>query len=208
LTENHLNHKIYFDAYQSKFGGDMEILEFVKAVSDPDRLRVIGVLAQKRASCMEVAVQLNLPLQDAAHHLSVLERVELVHAQADVYQMDLDALEVLSREQFSKARESYAPAPEISAASAKVLKAYLKVDGSLGEIPAQPFKRHVILMHILRSFESNRDYSEREVNFILKKFHEDHASLRRYLIDTGLLERESDGSRYWRPLKERTGYDR
>ena len=33
-------------------------------------------------------------------------------------------------------------------------------------------------------------YTEREVNEILKAFHEDYASLRRYLIDTGLLNRQ------------------
>ncbi len=39
-------------------------------------------------------------------------------------------------------------------------------------------------------------YPEREVVEILKRFHPDHASLRRYLVDEDLLSR--DHGEYWR----------
>jgi len=34
---------------------------------------------------------------------------------------------------------------------------------------------------------------------IIRRFHLDTASLRREMIDRGMLERKSDGSQYWRP---------
>jgi hypothetical protein len=42
------------------------------------------------------------------------------------------------------------------------------------------------------------NYTEKEVNTILRRFHLDTAGLRRDLVDANMLARESDGSRYWR----------
>ncbi|MDP9233795.1 MAG: DUF2087 domain-containing protein, partial [Actinomycetota bacterium] len=39
-------------------------------------------------------------------------------------------------------------------------------------------------------------YEEREVNRILKRYHDDYATLRRYLVDEGFLSR--DAGKYWR----------
>lgn len=51
---------------------------------------------------------------------------------------------------------------------------------------------------LVRRFEPGREYSEREVNFILMDGHTfaDWALLRRTLVDWRYLTRESDGSRY------------
>ena len=45
-------------------------------------------------------------------------------------------------------------------------------------------------MHIAGGFAPGRDYSEDEVNRILQNLHSDHATLRRYLVDAGLLRRD------------------
>ena len=50
---------------------------------------------------------------------------------------------------------------------------------------------HVVLGYVARRFEESRDYEEREVNELLRGFHDDTASLRRYLVDEGMLEREA-----------------
>jgi hypothetical protein len=180
----------------------MEMFDLIKIVSSPDRLRVIGSLAQKHATRMEVAAQLAMSTRQVGRHLAFLERVELVRMREDVYQLTPDALEKLSRRQLAGTRPSFHRPVDVPAAAEKVLKAYLNVDGSLREIPSQPGKRRVILMYILLSFDVGQNYTEKEVNMILKRFHEDHASLRRYLVDTGLLRREGDGSRYWYPTQE------
>jgi hypothetical protein len=71
----------------------------------------------------------------------------------------------------------------------KVLRTFLE-DGKLKSIPARHKKRGVILRFLANRFEPGRMYSEREVNEIIREYHEDVASLRRYLVDTGLLERQ------------------
>ena len=79
-----------------------------------------------------------------------------------------------------------------------MLKAHLNADGSIKQVPLQPAKLRVILGYLIPFFEFDTNYTEKEVNTILRRFNEDTAGLRRDLVDTGLLDRESNGSRYWR----------
>lgn len=51
-----------------------------------------------------------------------------------------------------------------------------------------------------RFFEPGRRYSEREVNAVLSSRYDDYSTLRRYLIDEGLLTRSPAGSAYWRSV--------
>jgi hypothetical protein len=76
-----------------------------------------------------------------------------------------------------------------------VLRNFLK-NGRLTSIPAQQAKRRVVLDFLAGQFEPGKVYPERDVNFVLGKFHADFAALRRYLVDEEFLERR-DGF-YWR----------
>ena len=71
----------------------------------------------------------------------------------------------------------------------KVLRTFIK-HGRLTQIPAQQKKRLVVLEHLLQEFEPGREYPEREVNHILLDFNEDVATLRREMIDHGMMTRE------------------
>src|SRR5262249_52653938 len=81
----------------------------------------------------------------------------------------------------------------------KVLRDFFAGD-RLKEIPAQEKKRLVILRWLADQFEWGRNYSEREVNLLLKRFHPDFASLRRSLIGHRFMEREHGV--YWRTRRE------
>ena len=59
-------------------------------------------------------------------------------------------------------------------------------------------KKIVILRQVAAQFESGRTYTEREVNAILKEIWDDFATMRRYLIEYGYLDRTTDGSSYWK----------
>lgn len=63
-------------------------------------------------------------------------------------------------------------------------------NGRLETIPAARDRRLALLAHVAGRFERGREYGEDEVNRILQGVHSDHATLRRYLIDAGLLGRE------------------
>ncbi|WP_066899782.1 DUF2087 domain-containing protein [Streptobacillus notomytis] len=45
-------------------------------------------------------------------------------------------------------------------------------------------------------FEYNKEYSEKDVNEILKEYFDDYAVLRRYLVDFKYLKRDKNGKIY------------
>ncbi|OGN88887.1 MAG: hypothetical protein A2Y88_04990 [Chloroflexi bacterium RBG_13_48_10] len=63
-------------------------------------------------------------------------------------------------------------------------------------IPTQHKKLMVILRHLVKNFEAGVQYPESQVNQILRRFHEDTAALRRYMVDNKLLAREK--GIYWK----------
>ena len=77
----------------------------------------------------------------------------------------------------------------------RVRRAFLR-DGRLPSIPMQRSKRLVILDVLAQEFEPGHRYPEREVNRRLRRWNDDVAALRRYLVDEGFLERER--GEYWR----------
>ncbi|MCL2507973.1 MAG: DUF2087 domain-containing protein [Oscillospiraceae bacterium] len=59
-------------------------------------------------------------------------------------------------------------------------------------------KKLVILRVISGQFEKGKRYGEKEVNGILEAIYEDYATVRRYLIEYGFMERTKDCAEYWR----------
>ena len=176
-----------------------KILDFVKAMADTDRLRIIGVLAKRSANNNEIAGRLNMPLRDVVDHLAFLEHVGVVSLKDNLYELNPDKVEGLARSQFREEKAVYVPAPDLDEKSRKVLVSCLNPDGSIKNLPPQPAKLRVVLDYLLQAFTPGVNYTEKEVNTIIRRFHVDVSGLRRDLIDAGLLERERDGSRYWRP---------
>ncbi|MCL2321518.1 MAG: DUF2087 domain-containing protein [Oscillospiraceae bacterium] len=65
------------------------------------------------------------------------------------------------------------------------------------EFPVKEKRKIIILQHLTEEFNKNKKYSEKEVNSILKNFYDDIATVRRYLIEYGFLDRTKDGREYW-----------
>jgi hypothetical protein len=143
-----------------------------------------------------------MEFREVFQHLTMLEHGGIVRQENEVWALDTKSVENLSRRQFEgQPREAYIPAPDLSDKPRKILANYLNPDGSLKQIPSQPAKQQVILDYILEAFTPGVIYTEKEVNMLIRRFHLDTASLRRYMVDRGMLQRKSDGSQYWRPEK-------
>jgi len=185
-----------------------EILDFVKAMTDADRLRIVGMLTQHAATAKEVADELHMPLRDSVNHLAFMQHVGIVRESDGRYELDTKGLEALAQAQFKgKPRESYTPAPDLKDKSRKVLAAFLNADGSIKQIPGEASKLQIILDYLLEAFTPGVIYTEKEVNTIIRRFNVDTAGLRRDMIDRGMLERKSDGSQYWRPAPQQKDGD-
>ncbi len=74
--------------------------------------------------------------------------------------------------------------------AANVLKHFLK-DGRLTALPAQRKKRRYLLEYILRRFEMNRVYPEKEVNAIIQEHYEDFCTVRREFIMSKMMTRKA-----------------
>ena len=86
-----------------------------------------------------------------------------------------------------------------------------------GPLTAWPTRREdeqLLLLLAARRFEPRREYREADVNDLLRTwlstfvapFGFDHVTLRRRLVDTGLLLRDAAGSTYW-TLRRVSGLD-
>jgi hypothetical protein len=72
-------------------------------------------------------------------------------------------------------------------------------NGRLTGIPARQAPRSALLAFLAgHLFEPGRGYPEAEVNAAIGRYYSDFATLRRYLVDEGLLVRSADGSCYQR----------
>jgi hypothetical protein len=165
-----------------------ELVDFFKAFADANRLKIVGLLARQPYSVEELAK---------------LAQIGLVSAKADsyynIYQLDEKTLQSKSRDLFSQENLAAAVVDvDADAYDNKVVKDYMRKDGSLKTIPAQRKKLEAVLRYVVKAFELNKRYSEKKVNEILSQYHEDTASLRRELVGYGLMKREGGGGDYWR----------
>lgn len=79
----------------------------------------------------------------------------------------------------------------------KVIKNYIDQNNRLKNLPSKEKKKIIILRYITNSLEREIKYSEKQLNELLKSYHDDYATLRRYLIEYGFLERTKDCNIYW-----------
>lgn len=180
-----------------------ELATFFKALADKNRLKIVGLLAEKSYSVEELSELLQLKPPTVSHHLAKLVEAGLVKSHAEsyynVYQLDQAMLEAKTRSMFSqKELSSVAAEVDADAYDKKVIKDYSRRDGSLKTLPAQRKKLEAILRYVVRAFDVGKRYSEKQVNEILARYHEDTATLRRELVGFGLMKREGGGGEYWR----------
>jgi predicted transcriptional regulator len=180
-----------------------ELLEFFKAMADANRLRILGLLAQEDLTVEQLSEMLHLRPSTVSHHLSKLAEVGLVSAKAssyyNIYQLENNELEKMAKRLLSgETLPAMAADVDLDAYDQKVVSDYSQKDGRLKTIPSQRKKLEAILRYIGQNFKPGEQYSEQEVNQILKGYHQDTATLRRELIGIGLLERSRDGRQYWR----------
>ena len=180
-----------------------ELVTFFKALADSNRLKIVGLLAEKSYSVEELAELLGLRPSTVSHHLARLAEAGLVRAHSEsyynVYQLDKSVLEEKSRTMFTQGElSSVAAEVDADAYDKKVIRDFTRRDGSLKTLPSQRKKLEAVLRYVVKAFDEDKRYSEKQVNKILAGYHEDTATLRRELVGFGLMKREGGGGDYWR----------
>ena len=180
-----------------------ELVAVFKALADSSRLKIVGLLAQQPYTVEQLAAMLELKASTSSHHLATLSAVGLVSARAEgyynVYRLEKSALSASMQRIFSSDQMASVTADvDLDAFDRKVVTDYSLPDGRLKTLPAQRKKLEAVLRYIVKSFEPGARYSEKQVNEILARFHEDTASLRREMVGYKLMQREGGGGEYWR----------
>jgi hypothetical protein len=170
--------------------------DILRALADPERLAIAGSLARGDATAASLAHALELALSRVRRHLNRLVVTGVVRLREDrrTYRLDAETLR-WAAEQVGPPREAGLALGAASEDEESVLRAFFR-DGRLTEIPVKESKRRIVLERIALEFEPGVRYDERTVNAVVGRFHTDHASLRRYLVDEGFLDREH--GEYWR----------
>lgn len=164
-----------------------QLIEVYKALADETRLRILGLVAERPHTGRQLSDALRVSQPVVSHHVEKLKHAGLLREMREgkerVYGLNRETLTEVAREQLSQAQV------EVEDDAARVLRDFF--DGErLRSIPAQRKKRVVVLRKLLERFDSDREYSEREVNELLGRAHEDVATLRRELVMYGFMERD------------------
>lgn len=165
----------------------------VGLLSEPARLRVVAAVALGAGTVAAVAEATGLDPREVAAALRRLESGGLVGTEKGELR--------LHEERFKASARAEAPAPpadeELSAdpATAAVLRAFVR-DGRIADFPVQRGKLLLLLAHVAAVFEPGVRYAERDVNAMMRAWHDDYARLRRFLVDAGFLDRKDNV--YWR----------
>jgi hypothetical protein len=171
-----------------------DINAIVGALADPDRRHLFAAIELGATSLPDVARICDLSDQRAARAVARLVDAGLVVSEPDTG-LRVDGA-VFSRA--ARAALARPPSDEHAGeppARRKVLDAFIR-DGRITSMPTAPGKREIVLDWLAATFDVGHRYTEAEVNAALDGHAEDHVSLRRALVDAGMLDR--GGGAYWR----------
>jgi hypothetical protein len=158
-------------------------------LADERRLRVLAAIVLGASRIADIAEQTELTEDETARALAHLVGIGLVRQGVGGLEVDLRVLAEAAR-----AASTPRARPAIEGATPEqeaVVRNFVGPDGRLGALPAREGRRRLVLEWVANRFEPGREYGEKEVNGVLLGIHDDPASLRRYLVDGGLLEREA-----------------
>lgn len=175
------------------------LLNFFKVMGNDKRLRIVGILANQQATVGELAEMLDLREPTVSEHLAMLKEIDLVTVQPKgnhrIYAFNPKALHAMNKDMFSRERLASLVTTNADDSERKVLATYMNGEKIIN-LPASRKKLLVILRWLVERFEMETRYTEKEVNAIINQHHEDHATLRREMVDYRMMKREKGV--YWR----------
>ena len=172
-----------------------EMVSFFKALADPARLRIVGLLANQAQCGQELAAALHVSPSTVTHHLRTLKKAGLVREVANhpytEFHLELSHLQTVLRDVVRKDRvKELAAGPDVPRERRRVLNAFF-VDGKLKTIPSQRRKKEIVFEEILRRLPRRKLYPEPVLNKEIQKFHSDFCTIRREFIMGSYMDREA-----------------
>ena len=160
--------------------------DILRVFADPKKVNLLGQVCDKALPLHTLAQAAGLSETETMELVQSLKSAGLLE---ETFAADGFRWQYKPKAIFEVLRETKAMGPSdlptvASAFDAKVLGDFF-VNGRLKVIPVQRKKREVVLRYLAEKFAPDRTYTEQEVSFLLLNYHEDYASLRREMVDTG-----------------------
>ncbi|MGF1597798.1 MAG: DUF2087 domain-containing protein [Acidimicrobiales bacterium] len=175
----------------------LDARRLVGLLAEDDRRRVVAALILDAGDAEAVARATGLELRAVVDALERLRAAGLVEVGADGVNVVLEgAFRSAARAEAAAAAPAPGPGTDGPAGERERLLARCFVDGRLVHLPRRRAKRLIVLDALAQEFDPGVHYGERQVNAVLRRFDDDVATLRRYLVDEHLLDRA--GGEYWR----------
>jgi DNA-binding transcriptional ArsR family regulator len=169
------------------------LLQFFKAVGQPERVKILGLLANQPYSVADLSELLAMRETAVIHHLNKLKKARLVRensvAYTYTYEVNNETLDRLNGIILEDA-------PALTFAE-RVLQKYVPDGQTLKDVPLDPEERLVILQWLAEDFEAGRQYNLAEVNEIIARHYRRQNQLRWSLLSAQLLKHV--GNTFWRP---------
>jgi hypothetical protein len=175
-------------------------IAIMKALADQSRLAIVNSLLERSQYVEEIAKRHDLAPSTVSFHLRKLEQAGLVSSRKEQYYVVFRAndeifnttlREIVSAHPVSREHQD----SRMDEYRRKVLEAFFR-HGRLEKLPAQHKKRLIVLEQFALRFEPGHRYGEHEVTGLILPVFDDYCSIRRLLVDEGLIRR--DGACYWR----------
>ena len=169
-----------------------EKLALLKLIADETRLEILNILLKEDSYVEKIACELSLTPATICYHLKKIEAAGVVNCSRSQFYI----IYSLNREIFDKPLyELIKKDEEIVNTEEKykkeVISNFFKY-GRLTQIPTQRKKREIVLAQILEQFDLDREYTEKEVNEIILRYHEDFCTIRREMIAFGMMTRDHE----------------
>ena len=169
-----------------------EKLELLKLLADETRLEILNILLKEDSYVEKIACELSLTPATICYHLKKMESAGVVNCSRSQFYI----IYSLNREIFNKPLYELIKKDEVVVDTEEkykkeVISNFFKY-GRLIQIPTQRKKREIVLLEILKQFEIDREYDEKEVNEIIIRYHEDFCTIRREMIAFGMMTRHHE----------------
>lgn len=172
----------------------MNSIEIFKCLADKSRLRIVNSLMIEPMYVELLAERLDLSTSTVSFHLKKLMDANIVSSRKEQYYTVYNLNEGIFTVSLGELVQDCRSEGEISDQREdeyreQVIASFFKYD-KLHSLPVQKMKRRIVLEKIVKSFEKDRTYTEKEVNLIIADFHEDFCTIRRDLVGFNLMERK------------------
>ncbi len=171
-----------------------QLVQIFKSLSEPNRIRIVALLADKPRCGQDLATELNLSSGTVSHHLNYLKKAglltETVEHPFSFYSFDTKPLQVaMATLSGPKKVQNFAKGAGLSDEKRKVLQTFF--DGKrLLSLPVKRSKKEIVLEEVLRRLPRRKEYQERQLSKWIEAIHEDFCTIRREFIMGKYMSRE------------------